>query len=305
MADVQYKDYIIQFRLYDGTTRNIPIRIPLGEKGEPFRYEDFTPEQLQKLTGKSAYDYATEAGFLGTEKDFAEKLAAGTVLYTKQTLTEEQKAQARENIGSVTLEEVLEQLRTPVFGTVDEENNIILTGALPDGTYTLKYEDSKGNLTEIGTLTQSSADSAYTNLADPSSDEWMAGYRLNSSGNIVAASETYLTNFIPCRMNDVIRLKGFNPGQCNANGTRAMTYFFGEDKSTIVAKMNALNTSYTPADGWTNDETNALWTHTVGASTYTSVNGNVSDIRYCRFTGELYNGYTEHDVIITVNQEIT
>ena len=112
MADVQYKDYIIQFKLYDGTTRNIPIRIPLGEpfryedftpeqlealKGPAFTFDDFTPEQLQELTGKSAYDYATEAGFLGTEKDFAEKLASGTVLYTKQTLTEEQKAQAREN----------------------------------------------------------------------------------------------------------------------------------------------------------------------------------------------------------------
>lgn len=50
-----------------------------------------------------------------------EKFGGGTdaVTYTPQTLTEEQKAQARENIGAVTLEEVLDAL--PVYnGEVEE-----------------------------------------------------------------------------------------------------------------------------------------------------------------------------------------
>lgn len=73
-----------------------------GEKGDPFTYEDFTPEQLEGLRGKdgadgqpgkdgedgkdgepgkdgadgkTAYAYAQEAGFTGTEEEFAEKLA--------------------------------------------------------------------------------------------------------------------------------------------------------------------------------------------------------------------------------------
>lgn len=33
MADTQYKQYIIEFKLYDGTTRKIPIEIPMGEDG--------------------------------------------------------------------------------------------------------------------------------------------------------------------------------------------------------------------------------------------------------------------------------
>ena len=39
-----------------------------------------------------------------------------------------------------------------VVGVVDDSNNILLTGALADGIYTLKYENEDGTYTEIGTL---------------------------------------------------------------------------------------------------------------------------------------------------------
>lgn len=39
-----------------------------------------------------------------------------------------------------------------VIGTLDESNNILLSGNLADGTYTLKYENTDGTYTEIGTL---------------------------------------------------------------------------------------------------------------------------------------------------------
>lgn len=39
-----------------------------------------------------------------------------------------------------------------IIGTVDASNNILLTGALADGTYTLKYENADGTYTEVGTL---------------------------------------------------------------------------------------------------------------------------------------------------------
>ena len=48
--------------------------------------------------------------------------------------------------------EVYALLGGEVIGVVDENNNIILTGDLVDGIYTLKYEDVDGNLTEIGTV---------------------------------------------------------------------------------------------------------------------------------------------------------
>ena len=56
--------------------------------------------------GKSAYSYALDAGYDGTEEEFAQQLASpgggsveGAVLYTEQNLTEDQKAQVRANIG--------------------------------------------------------------------------------------------------------------------------------------------------------------------------------------------------------------
>lgn len=49
-----------------------------GEKGDPFTYDDFTPEQLAALKGeggKNALEYANDGGFDGTAEQFAAKLA--------------------------------------------------------------------------------------------------------------------------------------------------------------------------------------------------------------------------------------
>jgi hypothetical protein len=48
------------------------------------------------------------------------------------------------------LNEVMQALSTPVYGRVDEENNIIITAQLADGTYTLKYENADGTKVDIG-----------------------------------------------------------------------------------------------------------------------------------------------------------
>ena len=51
-----------------------------GEKGDPFTYKDFTPEQLLALKGetgiegKSAYQIAVEKGFIGTETEWIASL---------------------------------------------------------------------------------------------------------------------------------------------------------------------------------------------------------------------------------------
>ena len=49
-----------------------------GDPGDPFTYEDFTEEQLAALrgaAGKSAYEYARDGGYTGTEAEFAVKMA--------------------------------------------------------------------------------------------------------------------------------------------------------------------------------------------------------------------------------------
>lgn len=51
------------------------------------------------------------------------------------------------------VQDVINALGTPIFGTVDEDKNIVLSGELAAGTYTIKYENSDGSSTTIGTVT--------------------------------------------------------------------------------------------------------------------------------------------------------
>lgn len=199
------------------------------------------------------------------------------------------------------VQQVIAALGTPVYGTIDENNHITLSGHLVDGTYTLSFEDTDGFTSEFCTIEKG----GITNLADPTSADWIANSRLNSSGAVVATSysETYqgaVTNFIPCKAGDVIRVKGLDISSyyANAQGTtgRATAFFFAENKSTIIAKN-------VPGDGNGWVYADGVWSYTVGTS-LTAVSGSNSDIRLARLTGIYYSGYTKNDVIITVNQEI-
>ena len=70
-----------------------------GDKGDAFTYSDFTAGQLASLKGdkgekgdkgadgKSAYQYAMEGGYTGTEAEFAEKLAQEQLTGTTNDLT--------------------------------------------------------------------------------------------------------------------------------------------------------------------------------------------------------------------------
>lgn len=64
-----------------------------GDKGDPFTYSDFTSEQLAALKGepgkdgKSAYQYAQDGGYTGTETEFSEKLAQEQLSGTTSELT--------------------------------------------------------------------------------------------------------------------------------------------------------------------------------------------------------------------------
>lgn len=119
------------------------------------------------------------------------------------------------------VQQVIAALGTPVFGRVDENNNIILTGELANGTYTFKYEDAKGNLTEIGTLDWDNV--LYTNQIPISKDTdgsilngvgYATATRISGSSgqtsalaNANAATPSFTTGFIPVKKGDVIRLK--------------------------------------------------------------------------------------------------
>lgn len=204
------------------------------------------------------------------------------------------------------VQQVIAALGTPVFGRVDGENNIILTGELAEGTYTLKYEDGEGNVTEIGTLNHAVVpEPAYTNLADPTSGDWLVGYRMSSTGEIKAESVTHVSNYIPVKVGDVVRVRGQNLFFHGSGTGYATQTFYNANKECVAKLTYAQGTSDiygTTADADNEPVGDFVYTVANGAEI---VSGDVSDIAYVRFSGRLWNGYTADDVIITVNQEIT
>lgn len=267
-----------------------------------------------------------------------------------------------------------------VFGYVDENNTIVLNGNLADGTYTLKYEMSNGDIVNIGnmvldstvyytvtsnltncsisnsakTVAQGSGYSAVisaiggyelksvtvtmggsavsvtngvinianvtgnivitataeevvtgpTNLADPTSGDWQEGYRLSlSAGTASACTGHTVTNYIPAKSGDVLRVKGLS--------------IVGDKVNSQYPKICAYNSSKSNLSG--------LYGATVSAEdnygTQVSVNGDIStytlmmnnsgtqkanaNMAYIRIDGIPMDGYTKNDVVITINEEIT
>lgn len=160
------------------------------------------------------------------------------------------------------VQQVISALQTPVFGRVDEENNIILTGELADGTYTFKYEDADGNLTVIGTIGHDADKPNYTNQIPISIDTdgtifngtgYMAAKRINSSHavadlqNTAATNPAFVTGLIPVKGGDVFRFK--NCYFDTANSDKSTKYGF--------ANWNGRICFYTSAKEWTNE---TFWT---------------------------------------------
>lgn len=82
-------------------------------------------------------------------------------------------------------DEVVTLLKTSgdvVVGSVDENKNILLDGALADAMYTLKYKNADGTTTTIGTL---KAGKGYRDVAELG--EWILNKRINSSFQMVDA----------------------------------------------------------------------------------------------------------------------
>ena len=92
------------------------------------------------------------------------------------TLTDEDKA--------AIVASVLESIGTPVFGYVDENNNVVVKGDLADGTYTVKYEMEDGSVIDIGRLVLDS--NVYYSITKN-----LTNCTINNSADEVAEGESY------------------------------------------------------------------------------------------------------------------
>lgn len=119
----------------------------------------------------------------------------------------------------------------------------------------------------------------YTNLADPTSDEWLDGYRITTSNTVEPYAGVTLMNTIPCVKGDVIRVKG---------ATTVVVAQYTDDGYLNRSTINTSNTNFGSivVDGDYNQ-------FTIAYSAVTSI----------RFYATLSG--TAEDVIITVNQEIS
>ena len=175
-----------------------------------------------------------------------------------------------------------------IVGTVDENKNIILNGSLDYGTYTLKYELEDGALVDIGTLTIASSSGdvtpTFTNLAEPSSSDWLVDQRLSTSGSIKDAIGCTITNYIPCKYGDTVRIKGLGLGTELPSGTSPQIDSF-DSTGARLGYTFGMASDIVKIDGDT--------------CTYTVHLTNTAKIRICGTTPTDVN-----NVIITVNEPI-
>lgn len=201
------------------------------------------------------------------------------------------------------VQEVIAALGTPVFGTVDAENTITLSGVLAEGTYTLQYENEDGSLTQIGSITIGSG-VTYTNLADPASEDWVLNSRINSSGNLTQVSDSQrgdqtmvMTNYIPTAGVEAFHYKGIDvTSALTASGENYSRFYFYDSEKAYLGYYQCSNRLAA-------DFSAAEYDDTVMICDYTSFSAAVStaaSASYVRFGGIL----TEDTVIITADEEI-
>lgn len=179
--------------------------------------------------GLSAYEHALKGGYTGTEEEFNLKIA-----------------------------ELMGYEYDPITGTVDENNNIIISGGLVDGTYTIKYLNEDGTYTEIGEFDVGGV-LKYTNLFDVSTALLNSRYS-NSSGSLYDGTKAgyVLTGFIPVTLSTtsekILRIRGAD-----------LTY---NDDSILY--FNDSKTMLVPTDGSTDGFGIKFVDHT---TVYTDENG--------------------------------
>ena len=118
----------------------------------------------------------------------------------------------------------------------------------------------------------------YTNLADPTSENWKMNSRVNSSGTIVANASTQVTNAFQISVGDVIRIK-------NCGTVTQHVY-----KSFDTETSESGGVDFTATSSY--DETTKIVTKTILTVTKP----------WARFT--LVTADIEGDIIITRNEEI-
>ena len=156
------------------------------------------------------------------------------------------------------------------------------------------------------TVTAVSSGAGYTNLADPTSAYWKNNYRLSiSSGGTQASAGRTVTNFIPARMGDTLRVKGMSIIQ-NLNGQNGKIVFYsaGDTESSKLGGLYGVGGAGNQSNFGGKVVTNGDVQSYVLAYDNDDTQYATSSMQYIRLDGVLLNGYAPEDVVITINEEI-
>ena len=139
-----------------------------------------------------------------------------------------------------------------VIGTLDENNNVILSGDLADGTYTLKYENADGTYTEIGTL-QVGELSVTSISATKTTTAYTVGDTLNT--NDITVTATYSDGSTKTVTDYTVDSSAVQMGTA---GTYNLVVSFGGVSDTISITVAEATPTYTNlcvpnGEGWITD----------------------------------------------------
>ena len=115
------------------------------------------------------------------------------------------------------------------------------------GTYTLKYEDADGNLSEVGTI-----ENGDKNWLDE------VGYQKDKRYSASSGSETthdgcYLTGYIPVTANQIVHIINMTMDKNIGDGNKCFGYLFDTDKA------NAKKIQVGTGGAYTFDGLGAVW----------------------------------------------
>jgi len=297
----QFRDAKQMVELLNAYASRSKVTISYGDVAD-IRYArleaDFTEAQGTLVAYHGGHYHVDKVFFAGETVNDDQVLRFPVILHRCDAFSENQGTDSPTEVA-------LEAER--VAGTATEHSFDIVTVDMDNGTiYCTKIgagedrEISMGEMAEGGQPT-------YTNLADPASSDWLSDSRLSQSGSSPATlAGGTVTNYIPCKAGDVIRIRGFNPLWSDVTcSTNAAAAWFADESKT---KLGALILASNVAEGAVVrvGDSDFSIDYTVGGSKEGATNNylptDFSGVAYMRFCGHLTGDPA--DVIITVNEPI-
>lgn len=191
-------------------------------------------DKATTLAGYGITDGATKEDFNGLSEEIANYLpknqGAGNVGKILVVGTD----------GNLVLTEMPEGQVGDVVGTIDENNNILLSGDIADGTYKLKYEYDDGDIREVGSIVISSI--VTYSITKTLSNCTASGATTINKGSTATVTITANSGY---ELPDSITVSGASYTWDKASGKIVLSNPTGNVAITVTAEETVVTPSYT------------------------------------------------------------